>query len=105
MFKFKRFTGLLLIVMLVATFTIQLETKADAAEPDIEATIVYGESAEAWCDANRAPCWNYNPALYCVVRWKKDSGCRLWCKDNGNLCYQSNPPLYCSYFYWDRVCK
>ena len=95
MFKFKQFTGLLLIVMLVATFTMQLETKADAATPSIEATIVYSTSSIAWCDANRAACYNYNPALYCVVRWNKDGGCQTWCDTDEQTCWDTNPALYC----------
>lgn len=105
MFKLKQFKGLLLIVMLVAAFTMQLETKADAATPTIsDATVQFSSSLTSWCDANRAQCWNYNPALYCVVR-TNDPGCDTWCRNNRTACYKSNPPLYCDNITNDPGCK
>ena len=105
MFKLKQFTGLLLVVMLVATFTMQLETKAYAGTPTIaDATVQYSSSVTAWCDANRAQCWNYNHALYCRVR-TNDPGCDTWCLNNKAACWQSNPPLYCDNYWWDRACR
>ena len=105
MFKLKQFTGLLLIVMLVATFTMQLETKADAAEPTISATVVYSSSSQDWCKSNLAQCWNYNPALYCVCKWPGDKGCVTWCNQNPTTCYQAYPDLYCYGHPLDRACR